>query len=321
MFKNISHATMLLTIMLVFLGISLAGCNSGPAEVFKVDLSNREHHLLKLDNLPLVDSENDEDAFTFGFDRRLQIKEDVRMYMDLLNYLEKTTGYKFRIYITPQNSNIVDELGAGKIDFAAIGMGSFLQARQKYDSKMLVHGKSNHNDTRGQYQAVIFTKPDSAIKKLSDLRQKSIAFGSRTSTQGHLIPRLMLYHESINLTDLADYGYMESHESTVNAVLSGRYDAGAVQDKLGFSIADQGLIKIIAVSDYYPSSGIVAGSHVQDQVLEKVTEALLNCDPQGDHQDFFVNWETSEMNHGFLPADDNRYQLLEQWARTIGIIE
>ncbi|HID61375.1 MAG TPA: phosphate/phosphite/phosphonate ABC transporter substrate-binding protein, partial [Anaerolineae bacterium] len=83
---------------------------------------------------------------------------------------------------------------------------------------------------QGEYQAIIFTRTDSPVQSIEDIRGRSFAFGSRTSTQGHLIPRLMLAEAGIELADLKAFEYIGSHADCANAVISGRYEAGGMQD-------------------------------------------------------------------------------------------
>ncbi|WP_245671896.1 PhnD/SsuA/transferrin family substrate-binding protein [Desulfuribacillus stibiiarsenatis] len=307
-----------ISIVVIFTLTALLSMTLAPPEANRLNLSS----YAEVDPFHLIERDiEEEEVYILGFDRRLEIKEDVRMYTNLLGYLQAKTGYKFRIHVTPKDQSVIEEIGSGVVDFAVTGMGSYIQVKHKYGATILAHGKTTVDDTVGEYRAVIFTKPNSSIKNLRDLRLKTMAFGPRSSTQGHLIPRIMLQEKGLTINDLADYGYMDSHSSTVNAVLSSRYDAGAIQDQLGQRLEAQGLIKIIAESDYYPSSGVIAGKHVEPIVVEAVTKALLDCDPNGIDQHFFSDWERSEMRYGFLPTRDNSYKKLEEIALNIGLVE
>lgn len=261
-------------------------------------------------------TQNEGEIYYFGFDRRLEIKEDVKMYVPLMRYLEKETGYKFRLHITPKNQSIVDEIGAGQVQFAAIGTVSYLQAYSKYGVKPFVRGTGENGH---YYQAVIITRPDSAIKNIPDLAGRSFAFGAPNSTQGHLIPRIMLAKQGLNLSDLKNFGYYASHAETANAVISGQFDAGSIQDSLGKTLTEKGLVRIIAVSDLYPRSGIALAPGVPVDVAEAVRKALLKFEPKGKDADGLYNWHLSEMPGGFVDTTADEYLLLKRQADELGI--
>lgn len=308
-------------IVFIFLIITcflLAACASPIGS--KIDLSS-------VSNPNLVDTKNTnvvaanptvrDDTYYFGFDRRLEIKEDVRMYVPLLRYLERETGYKFKLHITPKNANIADELGAGQVQFAAIGTVSFLQAHQKYKVLPLVRGVGEND---GYYHAVIIVRPDSEIKSVKGLKGHSFAFGAPNSTQGHLIPRIMLADAGITLADLKSFGYMGSHAETANVVMSGQFEAGGIQDSLAKALASRGLVKIIGESGLYPRSGIVAAPSVPPEVKEAVRKALFKFDPIGKDKEGLYNWQLSEMPNGFAEANLEECLRLQEQARELGIL-
>lgn len=265
-----------------------------------------------------VDLPASEGVLTVGFDRRLEPKEDVRMYGPLLAYLERATGRPFRLHVTPRDASVVDEIGSGQVDFAIVGTVSYLQARERWGAKALVRGLNAEGEPT--YQAAIVTRPDSRLQNLSELRGKSFAFGAPTSTQGNLIPRMMLAGVGISLADLRGYEYTRSHAATASLVVNGRYDAGGMQDTLALSLQSRGLLRVIALSPPYPSSGVMVSSRVPTDVAEAVRKALLAFDPSGRDAAGLYHWDRSEMPRGFAPAQDEDYVVLGKWAASLGLL-
>ncbi|MFN3981321.1 MAG: PhnD/SsuA/transferrin family substrate-binding protein, partial [Caldilinea sp.] len=105
------------------------------------------------------------------------------------------------------------------------------------------------------------------------------------------------------------------------AVTSGRYDAGALQDTLALNLAERGLVRILALSDPYPSSGIVAAPDAPAQTIALTQNALVRLDPQGADAAALYHWERSEMPRGFVHAEDADYQTLRQLAAAVGLLE
>ncbi len=258
-------------------------------------------------------------VWAFGFDRRLEPKEDVRINVSLLNWLTARTGLTFRLHVTPRDGSVVDDLCSGRIHFAIVGTVSYLQAHHRCGAHILVRGINA--DGQDAYRAAIVTPSASKINDLAQLRGHSFAFGAPNSTQGHLIPLLMLQAAGLTLTDLQTYAYTGSHAATADAVTSGRFDAGALQDTLARDLTARGLVRILALSDPYPCSGIVVGPGVPDRTIEIVRAALLELDPAGADAAALYHWERSEMPRGFVLAQDTDYNDLRRVAGDVGLLE
>jgi len=250
-------------------------------------------------------------ALYFGFDLRASPQEDSRQYLPFLRYLEKSTGYKFELRFTPKNSSIIDELGTGKVHFGAVGAVSYIQGHEKYGIIGLALGL-NQTD-KAKYQSMIVTSPNSSIKRVEDVKNKRFAFGSIDSTQGHLIPRILLRNHGIGLDDLASYKYTGSHQNCAEAVVSFKFDACGMQDTMAKEMQKQGLVKIIHESSYYPSSGIAANQNVSPEIISKVKKALLSFEPNGKDKESLYHWSKTEMPNGFISAEKEDYIEMRKW--------
>ncbi|AFM42487.1 ABC-type phosphate/phosphonate transport system, periplasmic component [Desulfosporosinus acidiphilus SJ4] len=253
-----------------------------------------------------------------GFDWRLEPSEDVKMYIPLLNYVDRQTGYKFRLRVFPHDTDIAQEMVTGQIQFAIIGPLSLLRA-EKYGVKSLVIGVTGNGTSN--YRTMFVTQPKSPIKTIQDLRGRMLALGSRTSTQGYLIPRIMLAQAKLSLSDLASFESFQSYADAANAVLGGAYDAAALPDTLAEKLASQGLVKIIAISDYYPSGGIAVSPGCNSAVVAAVQKALLRFDPQGKDSKGLYKWDNSEMPKGFGPVIGDPYASYRPWVKEFGLIK
>lgn len=291
----------------------LSGCNSSD--------NRRDANLdevLSEEELNQFRVEDEESVYKFGFDLRRSLREDAKQYQPFLKYLEAKTGYEFGLHFTKKGGSIAENIGKGIVQFAAVGAGTYISASEFYPVIPLVRGVMSNG--RSAYRAVIFTSIDSDIKTVKDIRGKRFAFGGFTSTQGHLIPRIILIQNGISLGDLQDYDWTGSHNEAANSVTKGEYDAGGMQDLLGWELEKAGLIKIIHTSDFYPSSGIVTNSEVSQEVISAVTSALLDFQPNGRDSTGLIEWDKTEMSNGFVKAEEGDYAELIEWARKFGLI-
>ena len=299
----------MLSSLLLFI---VTACDHHDAEkvVFDRRLSEKE----LAEKRPVV---ADEKVLHFGFDIRSSLKEDAKQYLPFLKYLEKATGYQFKIRFTPKDGSIVDALGKGLIHFAAIGATSYIQAADKYDVKPLVRGVNKEG--KAEYRSYLVVRPDSSIISLDDLHGARLAFGSQTSTQGYLIPRIILRKHQLQLQDLKSYIFSGSHQRCAEAVISRKVDVCGMQDSMAEHLARTNQVRILFRSAYYPSSGIVASKSVPQAIRNKVKQALLDFRPTGEHSAGLYNWDRTEMPRGFVEARDTDYTLLREWMNKLDI--
>lgn len=302
-----------LLLPLLFL-LLLVACQPGAAPL-TVSLAG---NLIEDDLYPTASSQAA--GWQIGFDRRLEAKDDVRQIASLANWLTRQTGLPISVYVSHNDGRtIVDDLCDGDVALAAVGTVSYLQAHDLCGARILVRGRNGDgNDT---YRAAIVVPADSPLQSVADLRQHTFVFGAPNSTQGHLIPRLMLQEAGVALEELRAYSFSGSHTAAANAVASGRYEAGALQDTLAKELAQRGLVRVLAYSDFYPASGIIAAPDVPEKTVALIQQALLTLDPAGRDAAALYQWERSEMPLGFVLASDEDYETLRHVARTVGLLE
>jgi phosphonate transport system substrate-binding protein len=259
-------------------------------------------------------------SLPFGFNLRLGLTEDVRIYTPFLEYLEEATGKGLRIKFTEKYEDTVENLGKGVVQFALIDSLSYVIGREKYGHNIeyLASGVNHEGDAK--YRAVIFTRPESDIHSIEDIKNRSFAFGPRMSTQGHLIPRKMLEDAGILLKGLDHYVYTGSHINTVRAVLNGEYDAGGVQDTLAHRMAAGGKIRILKISKPYPSSIIAYNGSADKTTVEAVRSALLAFEPDKKHKDMLADWNRTEMPLGFITVGESEFYKIAVLARRYGLL-
>lgn len=254
----------------------------------------------------------------FGFDLRSSPQEDIAQYLPLMNYLARSTGYKFKLEVIPKNSSIISELKEGHIHLAAMGAVNDIRSEEAGIGRTLVQGLNKHN--KASYQSMFIVKPDSAVQTIADIKNKKMAFGDRSSTQGHLIPRIILEKNHIKLSDFMNYDYLGSHQLCAEAVVSGKFDVCALQDMLAKDLAERGLVRIIHASEYYPSSGIVVSTALNKDVALKIKQALLDFKPHGEHKAGLYNWHMTEMPNGFVAANESAYKELKGWLVKLNLL-
>lgn len=308
MIKNLKGSL----IIIVLLSLLFSGCEMAepPKKVSLENRSTNSAHYIPGSNA---------DCLKFGFDLRLGPKEDVRIYLPFLRYIERAVGKKFCLQFTEKYEDTIKDLGSGITQFAALGPVSCVLAKKRYNVDCLVMGLNAGG--KAEYSAFIFTGIDSPLTDIRDLKGKSFAFGDRFSTQGHIIPRKMLEDTGIFLQDLNSYAFTGSHANTARAVLKGDFDAGGIQDNLAKRLLAEGKIKVLGISEPYPSSLICYNTNIDPGTLKAVETALLAFDPQGRHANILVNWQRTEMPNGFTNFSIPSLKKISELSRKYGLLQ
>lgn len=131
----------------------------------------------------------------------------------------------------------VETLLKGHIDIAWDTPLAHVRVRHRTGGKSLSLGM---RDSDCGFHAKIVARKDAGLRTLSDLHQKTLAVGSRDSTQARILPLYFLEQEGVDLarvkllafdTDLGKHGDTGTSELDVLAALhDGRAQAGAVGD-------------------------------------------------------------------------------------------
>jgi phosphonate transport system substrate-binding protein len=78
------------------------------------------------------------------------------------------------------------------------------------------------------YTTVLVTRPDSAIRSISDLRNVRVAWVDRESASGYAVLRSALARAGVRLTDaFSSEVFLRTHAAVARAVLDGKVDVGA----------------------------------------------------------------------------------------------
>lgn len=251
-------------------------------------------------------------GYSVAFDLRISPLEDARQYQPLIDYLKQKTGHKFRLRFQTSSKQLEQAYVDGKVDFAIIGAGSYLALRKRAGILPLVRGLNS--DGEPGYRSYLVARIDSPLQGIRSLVGRRLALGDKNSTQGALIPRILLAQEGLSLDDLAEYFYTGSHRECAEAVLDGSADACGLQDILARQLIEAGELRPLAISEVFPSSGIFVSPRVPESVRSAVRDALLKFDPLG-MSDKLYHWDRTEMAGGFTAASPADYKVLDRWQR------
>jgi phosphonate transport system substrate-binding protein len=205
----------------------------------------------------------------------LDKNEIVSRFTPLVKYLEKAINRPIQLKVASNYRQHIDYIGKNNVDLAYIGPSSYVKMVRLHGKKPLlarleINGKPH-------FKGKIFVRENSKIKHLHDLPGKDIAFGSRDSTMGSIVPLWTLQNEGIHSSQFNSFHHLSNHTNVAYSVLMGDFDAGASKEEIYHSFKSRGLREIGSTVDISEHL-FVANNYLPRELIKKIKKALFNLD-------------------------------------------
>ncbi|MFP4539035.1 MAG: phosphate/phosphite/phosphonate ABC transporter substrate-binding protein, partial [Dichotomicrobium sp.] len=187
--------------------------------------------------------------------------EDPAIYKDIwdpfLEHLEEVTGKDVRFFAVQSNAAEVEAMRSGRLHIGGYSTGTTAFAVNLAGA--VPFALMGTEGGRFGYTLQVYTRKDTGIDEMSDLKGKRIAHTSPTSNSGNQAPRALF--PALGVTPEEDYEvtYSGSHDQSMLGVVAGDYDAAPVASEVVERMADRGLydpdeVKIIWESKPFPTT-------------------------------------------------------------------
>ncbi|MEE1880095.1 putative selenate ABC transporter substrate-binding protein [Pseudomonas soli] len=246
--------------------------------------------------------------------------ELLRKFKPLGEYLEQQLGIKVQFVPVADYPAVVESLASDRLDLAWLGGFTFVQVHLK-DPKAtpLVQREQDAKFT----SKFITANPD--VKSLKDLKGKTFAFGSISSTSGSLMPRyFMLKNDNIKPEEyFSRVAYSGAHDATAAWVQAGKADAGvlnaSVWDKLvAAGKVDTSKVRVFATTPEYFDYNWTVRGNMDPALKEKIKQAFLALDPAKPADKAILDLQAASR---FIETKPENYQGTEQAAREAGLLK
>lgn len=226
-----------------------------------------------------------------GFDQTLQ------RWTPLASYLStRIPGYQFRI-LPLTHDDIRDMVDRSRVDFVITNPASFAELEANHGlSRLASMIRAVTGRAYAVYGSVIFTRANSGIRRLQDIRRKHImavhprAFAGWWMAKRELLAQNIFTGQAFSRLEFTGL----SQDQVVEAVLSGAADVGTVRTGLLEQLAQQNKIKLTDIrvlnplrtayfpllhsTRLYPEWPFAASKQVPPALAKKVMLTLLSLD-------------------------------------------
>ena len=240
-----------------------------------------------------------------------------------MNFLEKEMSRKVRYFITLNYSATVEAMISKKADVSFMSPLPYVLAN-KYSGVEVVLGEVY--DGKSYYYSRIFVRKDSGIKKLSDLKGKTIAYVDPISSSGFMYP-----HDIFTRAGLVNGGmekpeggffrrvyFAGGDQQAINSMVGGFVDAAGVsQYALNLLRPEQrDQVVSIAQSARIPSHNVVVRKGLEPEIKRSFIAAMMKMNRPENRRLLRALYGTD----GYVRVDHSRYQPVADMARKYGFL-
>ena len=200
--------------------------------------------------------------------------------------LSAQLGRPVKVVIPLSAAVILEGFANGSIDVGYLSATELIKAREQKAAAILLAGEI---DGKPSYASYWFTLKEKSYASVEDLRGKPIAFASKTSTSGFVIPLYDLFQKGLiseraNPEEFFGRGnvfYGVGYVSAVERVLNGDAEAAAVSyyvlDKdQHLSIEQRAKLRKLAKQGPVPTHVLAARSSLSESDRAALKQALLS---------------------------------------------
>ena len=245
--------------------------------------------------------------------------ELLRKFKPLGAYLEQQLGMSVKFVPVSDYAAVVESMASDRIDLAWLGGFTFVQLYLKDpEARPLVQREQDEVFTSK------FVTADPQVNSLADLKGRTFAFGSISSTSGSLMPRYFMLQEGVVPEEhFSRVAYSGAHDATVAWVQAGRADAGVLNASVWEKLVNSGKVDLDKVRvfattpTYYDYNWTVRGG-LDAELAERIKAAFLALDPARPEHKEILDLQAASR---FIETRPENYQSIEQAARSAGLLK
>ena len=240
--------------------------------------------------------------------------ELLRKFKPLGAYLEEQLGMPVKFIPVSDYAGVVEALASDRLDMAWLGGFTFVQARLKTGNAIpLVQREQDQQFTA-----------DPKVKSIHDLKGKTFAFGSVSSTSGSLMPRYFMQKDGVVPEQFfSRVAYSGAHDATVAWVQAGKVDAGVLNASVWQKLVDSGKVdtnkvKVFATTPTYYDYNWTVRGNLDPALAEKIKKAFLALDPSKPRDKEILDLQAASR---FIETQPDNYKGIEESARAAGLLK
>jgi phosphonate transport system substrate-binding protein len=240
---------------------------------------------------------------------------EIKKFLPFANYvarhLQPEGINEARIVVAKDVSQMATLLREGRVDVYIDSPFPSVAASLLSGSKFLLR---RWKKGQAEYRSILFTKKDSNLHRVEDLKGNMLAFEEPFSSSGYLIPKMALAQQGLKLVSKPDptkpvnrdeIGYVFSYddENTIVWVLRGKVTAGATDDYMYQKETQRypDSLKVIYTTSSFPRHLVSCRADLAPNLVTRIKEILMEMDQSPDGRSALKEFEETT-KFDLLPA-------------------
>jgi phosphonate transport system substrate-binding protein len=223
-----------------------------------------------------------------------------KVWDGFLRHMEKVTGKKVQFFPVQSNAAQLEAMRAGRLHVAGFNTGSNPLAVNC--AGFVPFAMMARADGSFGYEMEIITHPASGIRRVEDLKGRTLAFTAETSNSGYKAPSALLKSE-FGLEAGRDFkpAFSGKHDNSVLGVANRDYDAASIANSVMKRMIARGAVKgdaLVSIyrSQTFPTTGYGHAHNLKPELAAKVREAF-----------FSFPWAGSELQKEFEKSGEAKF--------------
>ncbi|MFC1844591.1 phosphate/phosphite/phosphonate ABC transporter substrate-binding protein [Thermodesulfobacteriota bacterium] len=248
------------------------------------------------------------------------IFEQRRRYKFITDYLSYKTDINFIVEIMASYGDISKAFIEGKADAGFFGSFSYVLTHAKTGIEPIARPVwPNNNST---YRGYIFTRKDSNIKTIKDMRNKSLVLVDKATTAGYIYQ--LFYFKYFGISNIEDYfssiSFANSHDAAAWAVYAGEADIGGSKNHIFNNIMEEHpdfkeQMIILGESPEIPSNGLAVRKDLNPAIKLRIKTLLLSLHETPEGKEILKNFGAIK----FVATSNDDYAVVYNMVKELGI--
>ena len=219
----------------------------------------------------------------------------------LANHLSEFGIGRGEVKVAADIETMIDWMKSGQVDIYFDSLYPAMIVSDRTEAQPILR---RWKKGQAEYYSVLFAMKSSKIKNLEDLQGNTIAFEETYSTSGYFLPIVKLIEAEFKVIQQASadtsveqdrIGYVlsEDDENTIQWVIDGRVEAGAVDNNTFQEIpeASRAEINILAETETVPRQIVLVRKGLEPNVVETIKSTLLKMEQTEEGKEILNKFE------------------------------
>jgi phosphonate transport system substrate-binding protein len=244
-------------------------------------------------------------------------EQQIKRSQQVIQRLERDLSAKVVPYTAGDFVSVIEAMRSKKVDFAWLGAFSYVLAAREAGAEAFATGVRKSTG-KATYASLIFVKADAPYRAVTDLKGRTFGFVDPASTSGHLFPRAAMVSMGIAEPEkfFGRVVFAGAHDAVQLAVLNGKVDAGASNDRVMDNLMKRGTLKAGDLRILHRIDSIPLGPLAYRRDLPAATKEAIRSSFLGMKNVTFGT--LGELTH-FVEVSDRTYDVIRETARVLNL--